>query len=245
VASPYKLRQKLTAWQRDTAWNVFPYPCIGQFRFLDLSIGDHAVYPEIVSRLTSGQKYLDLGCCFGQDIRRLVKDGVPAENCYGCDLRLDFMELGYDLFLDKDKLKAKFIEGDVFNPDSELRQLEGEIDILHTAAFFHMFGLEQQKQIARRVVKLLRPQKDSLLVGRQVGNVTGGEFSHRTNQSSVMYRHNIETWQHMWKEIGDETGTQWDVQARLLEWPGSPVIQTGPSWHYEGARMLQFSVRRL
>lgn len=190
------------------------------------------------------QNYLDLGCCFGQDIRRLVSDGARAENCYGSDLQLDFMELGYSLFLDKDKLKSKFIEGDVFDPDSNLKELEGHIDIMHTAAFFHLFGLEDQKRIARRAVRLLKPQKGSLLVGRQVGNVQGGEFPHRTNPKQVMYRHDVETWKQMWKDVGDETGTKWDVQAELLDWPGF-VGKDGPAWNAEGARRLQFSVRRV
>lgn len=29
-------------------------------------------YPEILQRVKDGQKLLDLGCCFGQDERRLV-----------------------------------------------------------------------------------------------------------------------------------------------------------------------------
>lgn len=190
------------------------------------------------------QKYLDLGCCFGQDIRRLVKDGAPSENCYGSDLRLEFMELGYQLFLDRETLKTRFVPGDVFDPNSSLTELEGQIDIMHTAAFFHLFSLEQQKQIARRAVRILKPQAGSLLVGRQVGNVKGGEFPHRTNPDQTMYRHDPETWTRMWQEIGEETSTKWDVQAELLEWPGA-IDQTGPAWQHEGARRLQFSVRRM
>ena len=225
---------------------MFPYPCIGQFRFLDLSIGIHTLYPEILSRLTSGnQKYLDLGCCFGQDIRRLVKDGAVAENLYGADLRLDFIQLGYKLFLDSETLKSSFIEGDVFDPDSKLTDLEGQIDVLHTAAFFHLFGLEDQKKVARRVVKLLKPQKDSLLVGRQVGNIKGGEFPHRTNPSQIMYRHNAQTWQQLWNDIGHETGTEWHVHVDLFKLPDGAVARDGPSWLHEDARQMRFSVRRL
>ena len=40
----------------------------------------HPVYDEVVSRLKKDSKLLDLGCCFGQDIRKLIHDGVPAEN---------------------------------------------------------------------------------------------------------------------------------------------------------------------
>ena len=190
---------------------------------------------------SGSQEYLDLGCCFGQDIRRLVKDGAPSENCFGCDLKSEFMQIGYDLFLDKETLQSEFIAADVFDSDSDLKKFDGQMDIVHTAAFFHLFGLEEQKTIARRVVKLLKPQKDSLLVGRQVGNIQGREFPKRSGSSdSMMFRHDVSTWKQMWKDIGDETGTQWDVQAELLHWHGLPGQAAG-----DGARRLVFTVRRM
>lgn len=51
----------------------FPYPCIGSFRFLDLSIPQSPLYPEILDRLKSGQKLLDVGCAVGQELRQLVR----------------------------------------------------------------------------------------------------------------------------------------------------------------------------
>jgi hypothetical protein len=52
--------------------NKFPYPCIGLFRFLDFSIRKSPVYDEVLQRVKNGQKFLDMGCCFAQDIRALV-----------------------------------------------------------------------------------------------------------------------------------------------------------------------------
>lgn len=50
----------------------FPYPCIGQFRFLSLGIANSPHYDEVLQRLRGGEKLLDVGCCFGQEIRKLV-----------------------------------------------------------------------------------------------------------------------------------------------------------------------------
>jgi 2-polyprenyl-3-methyl-5-hydroxy-6-metoxy-1,4-benzoquinol methylase len=88
---------------RKKAFEIFPYPCIGMYRFLDLGLGQTGVYDDIVQRLKKGDKFLDLGCCFGQEIRQLISDGVPAENCYGSDLRQEFIDLGYDRVQDRDK----------------------------------------------------------------------------------------------------------------------------------------------
>lgn len=31
-------------------------------------------YPEVLERIKNGDQYLDIGCCVGQDIRKLVSD---------------------------------------------------------------------------------------------------------------------------------------------------------------------------
>ncbi|KAL2353590.1 hypothetical protein BJ546DRAFT_1113332 [Cryomyces antarcticus] len=173
--------------------HIYKVPCIGQFRFLDLSIGSHPSCALVVQRLKDGQKLLDLGCCFGQDIRKLVSDGVPSENCYGADLRLDFIDTGYDLFRDKETLKSKFIAADIFDDNSELNQLDGQIDIVHAASFLHFFDWTDQMSAAKRIVKLLKLQTGSLTIGRQVGNVTAGEQPRRVENGSRMFRHNEES----------------------------------------------------
>lgn len=43
------------------------------YRFLDLSIATSAAYDEVLQRLKAGEKLLDLGCCFGHEIRDLVR----------------------------------------------------------------------------------------------------------------------------------------------------------------------------
>lgn len=203
----------------------------------------------MVQRLRTGeQTFLDLGTCFGQDIRRLVYDGVPSEKTYGSDLKLDFMQLGYEMFLDKETLKTTFVAGDVFDAESDLKQLHGQIDILQASAFFHLFDREKQKKVAHRVVKLLKPREGSLLVGRQVGSVKPGEYSHRTN-SEMMFRHDPSSWTQMWDEIGQETGSKWDVQAELHEVVGAGNPRALPTAEqqqlYEDVRWIVFSVRRL
>lgn len=227
---------------RNRAFDVFPYPCIGLFRFLNFGIRKSPQYSEVLQRLKDGQSFLDIGCCFGQDIRRLVADGAPSENTYGSDLRMEFMELGYDLFLDKETLKTKFIAGDVFDPDASIKQLDGKIDIIHAAAFFHLFNWDGQVKIAKRFVSLLNPEAGVLVIGRQMANFEAGEYSF---SNKTVYRHNDESFKRMWKLVGDETGTNWQVDARisdsdLLKKHGSPS-----GWVPLGSCVLSFTVRRL
>ena len=89
--------QKLTIHQREQGFASNPYPCIGLYRFLNLTLLTHPLYNAILQRLKSSDaSYLDLGCCFGQDLRQLVNDGVPSERLVGLDIAEPLIERGYD-----------------------------------------------------------------------------------------------------------------------------------------------------
>ncbi|KAJ5891711.1 uncharacterized protein N7473_007939 [Penicillium subrubescens] len=64
---------------RDRAFAIFPYPCIGAFRFLDMSIPQLPIYPEILEHLKSGQRLLDIGCAVGLELRRLVEEETETK----------------------------------------------------------------------------------------------------------------------------------------------------------------------
>lgn len=172
----------------------------------------------------------------------MIVDGAPAEKLYGSDLKQEFLDMGYDLFLDEDTCKVKFISADVFDSDSDLKQLDGKVDMLMASAFFHLFNLEDQKKVARRVVKLLKPQKGSFLCGRHVGSVQPGSWKRLTDNTSSAFRHNVETWEAFWKEIGEETGTNWDVNVILEDPPASimkaQVVPRDFKWHVYTIRRL-------
>lgn len=250
--------------QRDRAWDVWPYPCIGQFRFLDLSISLHPLYPLLQQRLHSGQSFLDLGCCFGQDIRKFVFDGVPEQNLIGCDLHQGFLDLGYDLFRDRDRLASRFFAGDILasqfddgkgGPFDELR---GKIDIIHASSFFHLFSLSAQLLIAKRLLALLRHVPGSLVLGRQTANIKPGVYTHgsRDQDQPGMWRHDVGSWSEMWEQAGREIGAQVRVTATLQITKGFSKGQEvemkekkegrgeepNMSWRNEGDRLMVFEV---
>lgn len=99
--------------QRERGFKTWPCPCIGHLRFLELTAATRPTYPNIVSRLKSGQTYLDVGCCLGQDLRKLMSDGAPSSQAmYGIDIEPAFFDLGYELFRDKEKMQATFLSAD-------------------------------------------------------------------------------------------------------------------------------------
>ena len=83
-------------------------------RFLDFSLARMPSYDKILARLcdpAAPAKLLDVGCCFGQDLRRLVVDGAPSENLVGLELKPQFLSLGYDLFADREFLQREDGDG--------------------------------------------------------------------------------------------------------------------------------------
>ncbi|KAF2794120.1 hypothetical protein K505DRAFT_324975 [Melanomma pulvis-pyrius CBS 109.77] len=224
---------------RNEAWRIHPYPCIGQFRFLDLSLSQTTEYANILRRLQQGQQFLDMACCFGQEIRQLVADGAPSENIYGCDLREDYIKLGYKLFADQDTLQTKFLTADIFDATSTLTELQGQFDMVYAGSFFHLWGYEEQVKASKSVALLLRPQKGSMILGRQVGAVNAATHNHNTNPTGTMFRHNIESLQKMWRDIGDDLGVSLTVEAELKELDADHF-----KFHTSDTRRIHFVIRR-
>jgi hypothetical protein len=202
--------------QRDKAWAIFPYGCVGSFGFLNLepTLQD-PLFQTVAERLKapgSTETFLDVGCCLGHVVRQLISDGVSSERLYGTDLQPQFLDLGYELFRDQHRItsKATFVAGDmVQEDDARLEELTGKIDIIYASAFFHLFEREDQIKAAKRMVRFLRPDNPrAMIFGRNEGpKIVGWE----------KYVLDIESWRRMWNEVGDLTGTRWrtemDVQS--------------------------------
>lgn len=218
-----------TPQKREKAWSIFPYGCIGSFGFLNLQPTlESSLFQTIAARFRapdSTETFLDIGCAFGQVIRQLIYDGVPSERLYGTDLQAGFLDLGYDLFRDRDpgKSKATYIAGDMLKEEeTELDKLNGKIDVIYAQYFFHLFERDDQVKAAKRMVRFLRPgNRDVLIFGRNGGlKIEGWE----------KYVLGAETWQKMWNEVGEATGTSWRTELDL---------ESGDDWI-----KVRFAVRR-
>ena len=206
--------------------------CIGTFRFLDFSLMRHPAYGEVLTRTKQGQKFLDIGCCLGSDVRALIHDGAPASNVFGLDVKDEFIDLGYDLFVDEPKLgRSHFRTASIFDetitcPDGRLGDLSGNINIVHCGAFLHLFEWDGQvRAIERIVLDILVQRRGCLLLGRQKGCKIAGTYDHSFREQKS-YAHNETSFKEIWKEIGDRTGTDWKVD---FAFEGGPIHGSGES----------------
>ncbi|KAI8632918.1 hypothetical protein F5Y19DRAFT_491552 [Xylariaceae sp. FL1651] len=227
---------------RDQGFATNPYPCIGLYRFTKLTLCAHPLYGKIIQRLKQAEaNYLDIGCCFGQDLRQLVFDGVPSQHLTGLDIEQSLMELGYDLFLDREALHSQFLVADVFQGSKQLvwaKLEERGIDVVHCSAFFHLFPLELQVAAARQIAKLVK--RGGIIVGGQIGSADPGDVA-AIQEKSYSYRHDVGTLDRMWRRVGEDTQTQWKVDGTLDMVGIDPNIPI----QNEHSRRLVFTITRL
>lgn len=214
---------------------------MGQLRFIDLSLSRSPSYPAVLKRLKNGATFLDIGCCFAQDIRKLVHDGAPADNLWGAELMPEFIELGYDLFNDRDNLGAHFLTANIFDKQSALEQLTNQIDIIHIGLFLHLFDWEGQKEACIAIVNLLKAERGVIVLGQQVGSLQPSQVP--KSSGSQMFKHDPISFAKLWKEVGEATGTEWEVRASLDA--GLGINDQKRKWDDPNTRRLIFEVERL
>ncbi|EAU85563.2 hypothetical protein CC1G_06276 [Coprinopsis cinerea okayama7 len=248
------------------AYDVHGYPCIRNFSFLKLKISRLPAYPAVLDLLKQRQDpiLLDLGCCFGNDLRKAVADGWPVQGAIGSDLRQDFWESGHELFrTTPNTFPARFLDGDIFDPGfinppppipltcsppgplprltdvESLTPLQGHISAIHTSSFFHLFSEELQSQAARLVGSLLSPLQNSIIFGCHVGRTDKG-FREESMDGRLqkMFCHSPESWKEVWDGGVFKKGTV-QVEARLR--PTEVPMPQG----LEVLMMMDWSVVRL
>lgn len=211
----------LTNDQRDSAWEIFPWPCVGEFWFINLGLSLHPHYQDLLTRLRTQHppiKFLDLGTCLGQDLRKLVADGAPLESVWGSDYFYEYEAAGHSLFRDADKFQNRFIAADLFDESAEsaLQKTEGTWDVINIIMFLHIYDWNTQVRACKRILKLLSRKRGSMVIGAQTGSIEAGELQLKPpmvaeGEEKTIYRQNLDTFTKMWKEVGQDEGLELEV----------------------------------
>jgi SAM-dependent methyltransferase len=231
---------------RDQAWEMFPYPCMGMFKFVNMRISKNPAYGTVLKRLLVNDDkndeatLVDLGCGFGQELRGLVAAGVAPTRLYGVDVSDGFVELGLELFRDKATMQSRFIITDLLNSPSVPAQLQGKVNFIFAGSFFHLFGWDDQLTLSKRVVEMLKPEAGSMIFGHQLGCVAAQEDIVAEVPSGKIYFHDPESFRKLWRIVGEETGTEWEVQVESGERGIDEMMKIKPT-----LRILRFAVERL
>ncbi|KAL7924621.1 hypothetical protein ACQKWADRAFT_271885 [Trichoderma austrokoningii] len=236
---------------RERLWKVAMYPCIGRWSFLNLqSVRDPHFYTAVERLRDSAatgaassypEALLDIGCCVGQLLRKLVHDGIDPTRLFGTDLHSEFISIGAELFHDEAS-GLTFAAGNMLDPkDEALNILDGKITLVHAGNFFHLFTWKQQVIIGMRIIRFLHPGTiDAIIFGRQIGTHNPREKQGRTKS----FLHNEESLQRLWNEIGAKTGTRWRVQMNMNEEKVVDMPGFGEEDRYVLFGIYQFPVRK-
>lgn len=234
--------EKAVVELRDRAWSIYPYPCIGQFDFLDFQLSQrNDIYPALLARLKGGAKLLDIGCCLGHDIRKLIFDGVPSGNLVGAELNQGYIDAGRELFRDQDKTEARFIQANVLDNDGPLKELEGQFDVVSFGMFLHLFTWDEQVAVFERGIKSLKAgELGTTIIGNACG-ATEGVIINFIGKDVPM--HSVETFAKLIKDVEAKTGTKWDLKSDLDT--GISVFDGKRHWADPRMRRITFELTRL
>lgn len=212
----HELEEHLMAIQRKLAkQGRINYRCIQRFKFASSRIYERFFYKDLI-RLgqTLEQPYfLDIGCCTGTDLRRLVLDGYPKDYLIGMDIEQCYIDCGYELFKeDPDICPIRFIIDDLFRFE-KTHVLCNTIWIVHAGSVLHLFDLDQIVQFIHRATWLLKP--GGILVG---GHVCADRSTHYFRQAtqSLKYYMAIDQFKQILIKEGF-TDIQMETQPRIAE----------------------------
>jgi hypothetical protein len=168
---------------------------------------------------------------------------------FGSDLHQEFIDWGFELFQDRDKLGDNIVAGDIFANSGSLDQFKGKMDFISATAFIHLFSWEDQLRVGEKMISFLEPFKNveeskQIIFGRQTATVNPGVRvrEHVPWGQKELFLHDKETFKKLWAEVGEKTETKWKVTTDLRPWQRDGVkgVEKG-----ETVRLLVFSLERI
>lgn len=214
-----------------TALASHSYRCIHEKRFLEARMTLHPYYQTLIhSSPVADRRLLDIGCCFGTDLRRLILDGFQSENLLGLDINDTFIRLGLELLFEdgrqEDPLTQRFVTGDILDPEVEekltkLKEFkEKGIDVIYAGSVYHLLNQDDTVRLSESMYRLLSPGGSCF--GRTVGipgDRPDGIIMDRStsNGKDLRYLHSAESLRRQLSTIGF---VNIRIDGRVIDMPG-------------------------
>ncbi|KAL4069994.1 hypothetical protein V8B97DRAFT_574108 [Scleroderma yunnanense] len=234
-------------------FQVAPYPSVTSLTFLRMS--DHFAYEQVLNlgREREGALLLEMGCCFGIELRGVVADGFPAKQIMASDLNAESWELGHSFHRSTpESFPVTFLAGDALDPEflssipcnvetqepldlshiSTLNDLKGKCSAICARNFFHLFDEAQQYQLAHALGSLLSPEKGSIILGSHVGGPEKRLITHKAVAGRERtFFHTPSSWEELWTKTlptnhEDGTAQEKDVLKRSVFRFGEVTVET-------------------
>ena len=207
-----KLRDRVLDVQKQAEDKLHVYRCVARRAFLTPRIGEFSTYAGI----SRSGNVLEIGCCFGTEIRGLLLDGFQAEHVIAVDVTGGYWGLGQQLYGDAPS-GVRSIFCDVARQEvSEIKDLYGSIDLVVTMAVFHVLTQQQVENMIQQIHRLLKPggRLIAYCAGSAVARPWYTEGAEDRDESNTRYLHSADSMTALLKETGFE---DLSVQARSTE----------------------------
>jgi len=193
---------------RERALKIFPYQCIKRFRFVEPRCAMHPLYKDLVEKRDRGTRHvLDVGCCMGTDIRKMIFDKLinleRGDTVVGIDIAPEFFQIGFEIFEDEDQVRDKFFPCDLLDSDQmeQFRKARGPFNLIYCGSVFHLLEKEQTVNLAKAIFGLM--SSGGIFFGRTGGSLTGKpEESEHKERKQKRYLHTEESLKELLESIG-------------------------------------------
>ena len=192
--------EHVTQVWREVKKEYHTYRCVQSLSFLVPKVQRFEAYPKLLDLLVTQKKVkvADIGCCFGQDIRRLILDGIPPDMIYAIDVTPGYWQAGLRLYNDKERNNHDIASVKTLFCDLCAEEEEGG-DVLEPASFdciilknvFHVLSFVQATRLIHRMAKMLRP--GGFVMGICVGSEIGREWALTPDGQERRYLHSVES----------------------------------------------------
>ena len=270
---PSLSRQKIEFWSQWTGevceealivsnWRALKkqfhtYRCIQGMSYLVPRVARHSAYERVLAKFkTSGDiKIADFGCCFGQDDRKLILDGVPARCITVVDIHDGYYKAGMELFKDTGSGRLAGIKecwfdislpfGHSSSLEAKFPDAEGTFDFVILQAVLHTMSLEQHRVALTRILRLLK-KESGILLGMTVGAVVAQPWVRTPDGQAQRYLHSTSSLSALFTELGyrssevvqrDRGGEDWG----RAQGQGSSIKSTSEALGGAARAMVEFT----
>lgn len=134
--------------------------------------------------------------------------------------------------------------GDVFSQDF-LAQYHGKVDIIYLGSFLHLFTEAQQREVVAQIGRLLRPDGECIVFGRQLGADKGGPF----RMDSIgwdLYRHDPSTITDLFQasDVDKSSNFKWRVSSSLSRYGSVNWDDDRRGWQGKDTKQMMFTAMR-
>ena len=162
--SDEELRNNITTIHNEVINGLHVYKCISTFSYLIPRSVHHPYYNTIVEKAKeagNAYKILDIGCCYGQETRSLIANGISPSSMIVTDLVDDYWKAGMKVYMDEqlqpnriNEVQALFGDFAVAEDElcEDLRKIQHEsIDAIMCMAIFHVLSKTQTAEMVRQL----------------------------------------------------------------------------------------------